>query len=138
MNIEWIARETPLAIEGAIATGDAAARFATRLLALDDDGLARLRGVASSDLIAILGAPDDLPWIDGIVYLGRDEGAPQLYLPTTRATTLPPALVARAIARRDPNLPPPFALLDAPRLIVSLAAAGTIDRKRLEAWRPAA
>lgn len=138
MNVRWLARERPLPIEGAIATADVAARLARRLLALDDESLARLRGVASPDLIAILGAPDDLPWVDGIVYLGRDEAAPQLYLPTARATTLPPALVARAIARRDPNLPPPFALLDTPRLIVSLAPASAIDRRRLEAWQPAA
>lgn len=138
MNVLWSAREQPLPIEGAIAVDDAAARFARRLLALDDDALARLRGVASPQLIAVLGSPDDLPWIDGIVYLGRDEAAPQLYLPTTRATSLPPALVARAIARRDAALPPPFALLDAPRLIVSLAAASAIDRRRLEAWQRAA
>ena len=141
MNVRWSARERPLPIEGAIATGEAAARFARRLLALDDDALARLRGVASPQLIALLGASADLPWTDGIVYLGRDEAAPQLYLPTTRATTLPPALIARAIVRREPALPPPFVLTDtfnAPRLIVSLAAAGPIDRRMLEAWRPAA
>lgn len=136
MRIAFTTRDTPRPIEAALAHGEAASRFAARLLALDDATLQTLRGVASPSLLIIAGA--DLPWVDGVVYLGRDSGAPQLYLPTTRDPDVPAALVARAIARRHPRLPPPFAVLDEPRMIVSLAAAGVIDRQRLLAWRRAA
>ena len=130
--IDWVLREPPLAPEGAFAAGEASMRLARRLLELDDAALARFRGVAAKELIIILG--DELPWVDGIVYLGRDPDTPQLYLPTTRTPSLPLPLVARAVARRDRDLAPPFALLDAPAAIVSLAGAGAIDRKKLSQW----
>jgi hypothetical protein len=136
MKVVFTVSDRPRPIEAALAHGGAASRLAARLLALDDAKLQTLRGVGAPSLLIVAG--DDLPWVDGVVYLGRDRAAPQLYLPTTHEPAVPSSLIARAISRRYPRLPPPFAVLDEPRLIVSLAAAGPIDRQRLLAWQRAA
>lgn len=132
--IEWQTSDTPLVAEAVLARGEVAKRLAMRVLANDDATLAKLRGVAADGLLVIAGATDDLPWIDGVMYLGRSNDAPQLYLPTTRVPRLGAAMLARAVVRRARELDPPFALIDDPPLIVSLSARAAIDRSRLEAW----
>jgi hypothetical protein len=126
--VTWTPREEPLAVEAAFARGEASQRLARRLLA--HQGPTPLRAVAGEGLLVILG--DDLPWVEGIVYLGRDAGASQMYLPTVLAPSVVPALLARAIERRMPAPAGPFALVD--HLIIPLAAALPLDRSRLESW----
>ena len=99
VQIQWTARRRPLAAVAAAARDDVASRLVRRLLAKDDAQLARLRGVATRDLVLVLGRQDELPWVDGVSYLGRAEGAPDLLVPTTLAPTVPESLLARAIAR---------------------------------------
>ena len=36
---------------------------------------------SDSDLPTMLGAAEALPWVDGVIYLGRDPRAPSLLLP---------------------------------------------------------
>jgi len=129
MNIAWRTREAPLPANAAIARGAAARALAERLDALSDEALKAIRGAAGNDLIVIAG--DQLPWIDGIEYLGRDD---QLLLPTTLSPTVPVPLLARAIAFRHPDLPPPVAIVTAPDLLVSLAALAPIERTTLRLW----
>ncbi len=126
--VTWKPRDESLAIEAAIAHGEASQYLARRLLA--HDGIASLRAVAAEGLLVILG--DDLPWVDGIVYLGREASAPQMYLPTALAPSVAPALLARAVARQNPSLATPFAIVGT--LIIYLAAALPLDRSRLEWW----
>ncbi len=75
-----------------------------RLHALDDDALATLTGVVGvlgdAPLCVVIGAADALPWIDGVRYLGRDDAAAALLLPTTHAPDVAPALLARAVQAR--------------------------------------
>lgn len=126
----WRAREVPLAVGAAVARRDAARRCAARLLALPDDTLALLRGAAMPGLLVVAGS--DLPWIDGIEYLGKDDS---LFLPTTVAPGVPLPLLARAIAASHPGLTPPIAVVGNPDLIISLAALAPIARQVLEQWR---
>lgn len=126
--VTWTPREEPLAIEGAFARGEASQRLARRLLAYNRT--TPVRAVAGEGLLVILG--DDLPWAEGIVYLGREASASQMYLPTVLAPSVAPALLARAIERRMPAPAGPFAVVDT--LIIPLAAALPLDLSRLESW----
>jgi hypothetical protein len=125
-------RAAPLAPLGATARGPAARALAERLLARDDDALAALSGVASPDRLIVLGPADALPWVDGVVYLGRDPQAPALLLPTALAPDAPPALLERAVLARVSAAP--VAVLADPPALASLAAARPLDRARLCAW----
>jgi hypothetical protein len=138
--VGWRSRDEPLAVVGAAAAGDAARALATRVLARTDEALAKLRGVASarsSDTVAIvvLGDAADLPWLDGIVYLGRDPRAPSLLVPTFLEPDVPIELVERALLRRahpGPLAVVPLApLAPSPSLVVPCGAALALARRPL-------
>ena len=129
-----VARAEPLRASAAVAEGEAAGRLARRLLALPDAALARLAGVAGEDLLVILGVEDELPWVDGIRYLGRDPDAPTLLLPTVRTTALPLPLVERALAAAAPAGAAPLAMLTDPLRLVPVGGARPVQRSRLLAW----
>jgi hypothetical protein len=99
-SVVWRPRLRPLKPVGVFARGPAARALAERLLARDDAALARLRGVAGDGLLALLGAGGDLPWTDGVSYLGRDPEAPLLLLPTTQEPAIHPRLLERALLER--------------------------------------
>jgi hypothetical protein len=116
------------------ATGEVARALARKLLAREDGALARLRGVAGPELLVLLGEAEALPWVDGVVYLGRDEQAPSLLLPSNRAPAVPPALLERALlARAGAGDAPLAVLLDPPRLVPT-GSARTVARERLSGW----
>lgn len=129
----WRPRRTPLDPIAVAARGPAARALAQRLLARDDEALARLSGAASRELLVVLGDAADLPWVDGAVYLGKDTAAPSLLLPTTREPSVPLPLVERAFARAA-GAAPPFAILLEPPVVASLEAARPVLRATLEEW----
>jgi hypothetical protein len=118
----------------AVAEKRAARALARRLLARDDAALARLAGLAAPGLLLVLGAADDLPWANGVQYLGRDPDAPALLLPTTLAPAAPLALVERALLARAGAASAPLAVLFAPLRLVPLGGARPVERARLTAW----
>jgi hypothetical protein len=82
--IRWQPREPPLEPCAALATGAAAEAMLQRLRTLDDEALSRLAGASQGRQVVVLSGPQvHLPWVDGIVYLGLDQRAPGLRLPTT-------------------------------------------------------
>ena len=56
---------------------------------------AELRAVADADCLVALGDAGDLPWVDGVTYLGWDCG---LLLPTTLAPWPPAQLIRESLA----------------------------------------
>jgi hypothetical protein len=141
LPVTWRLREKPLAPIAAAAVGRRARALAPRLLAREDAALARLHGVAGKDVLVVLAEAADLPWLDGIVYLGRDPEAPALLVPTILEPEVPIALVERALVRRAQTSP--LAVLpDAERLeprartdlLVPCGGALPIVRAVLEAW----
>ena len=68
-------RARPLAPAAVAARGPAATAMATRLSARDDAALGRLSGVHAPGLLVVIGDPSELPWVDGVIYLGRDPAA---------------------------------------------------------------
>ena len=134
--LSWRSRSAPLEPVGMAARGETARALARRLLARDDDALARLSGVAGPELLVVLGVAAELPWVDGAVYLGRDSDAPALLLPTTREPSVPPVLAERALIARAQvlNAAPPLAVLLDPPLLASIQTARPILRATLQSW----
>ncbi len=128
--IQWRPRPIPLSPSGAVALGAAATRLARYLSICPQDRLNRLQGVAGTELIAILGAANDLPWVEGIRYLGKDSLAPGLLLPCNRKPTLSIGLLAATVSRQET----PLALLDKPGCLIPLAQARPIERSLLLSW----
>lgn len=121
----------PLPARAVVATGSVATALGRRLTELDDDALARLTAVAGAQLLVVLGESSALPWVDGVTYLGRDEAAPELLMPTALEPTVPAAVLEAAI-RKLASLTAPIAVL--PSRLIPCGAARAIDRGRLRSW----
>ncbi len=133
--VTWSEREPPLIACAVAAWGDVAFRLGQRLLDLNDEALGRLSGVAGTNVMVLLGETEDLPWVDGVVYLGRDEMAPVLLLPTHQRPVVPPAnLLDRVMLKRFPKLNLPLAILPETLSVISCHGALRLSRQRIEAW----
>jgi hypothetical protein len=92
-GVEWQRREPPLecaAVAGSGATANHLSAAATARLATG----ALLRAAADTEWLVLIGAIDDLPWVDGATYLGWDAG---ILVPTTQKPSVPIDLVIQAI-----------------------------------------
>jgi hypothetical protein len=121
----------PAAVAG---LGPAAQALAARLMLLNDDQLAKLRGCAGRGIVAVLGEAKDLPWGDGVTYLGRDPDAPRLLIPTMLRPSVAMDVFERAIARRAAALSGPWAVLANPLRLFSVADAAILSRGHLIRW----
>jgi hypothetical protein len=91
-------RAVPLVAHALIARGDAALALARKLR---EGAPAGLRGVRWAGAIALfVDTPEQLPWIDGAEWLGREPLAPSLFVPTRLEVTPHPQLVHAALARK--------------------------------------
>ena len=133
VDIQWRPRNASLQACAAAARGKVAKRLVQRLLRRDDAELARLHGVAAENLLVVTGGQDELPWVDGVAYLGRAPGARDLLVPTTLAPTVPESLLARAVAHA--RIQPPVAILVDHQTLVTLAPALPLTRALLEHWQ---
>ena len=131
--VEWTPRHAPLEARAVVASDAAAKALGRRIIELDDAALRSLAAVAADDLIVVLGEAAALPWADGVVYLGRDEAAPDLLLPTALAPTVPVAVLEASI-RKVVAKAAPIALLPSPARLIPCGAARSMDRALLAAW----
>jgi hypothetical protein len=122
-------RWPPLAPEFVIARG-AAGRALARSLLETPARLARLRGLVSGDVLAVTG--DELPWVDGAQYFGRDGGASWLLVPTQVATSVPTSWLERRYRTALPQLDWPCLLVGDELLPVGRAAS--LHPPALQAW----
>lgn len=132
--LRWVPREAPLAPRGVAARGAAGVALARRLLDLDDASLSAWRGVAAGEDLVLLG--DELPWVDGATWLGRDVSAPGWLLPTALRTDLPAPLVVRAVIARGAHAAAPYAMWPEGESlrVVPLAEARPLSAARIAAW----
>ena len=93
-------RPQALAAAGMVTAGEATLRLLAQLRLANEEALARLAVVATRDLLVLLGACDDLPWVDGARYCAPDPEVQSLWLPTTMAPALPRDLVRRSASAR--------------------------------------
>jgi hypothetical protein len=135
-SVQSVRRVKPLAPCAALGLGAAALALVERLLQLEPEQLERLRGVASPDAVVVLGQGDDLPWCEGIAYLGQQSEAPELLLPCAVAPSVPAPLLLGALKLRFAGeLRAPCAVWLEPPLVISVAEAQTLNAARLAEWR---
>lgn len=136
LPVLWEERATPRDPVGVIARDEAARTLARRTLERDDTYLSRLRaaGGTAECLLLLLGATEDLPWADGVIYLGTDGDAPSLLLPTMLTPSAPLPLVERLILQRAGDLPIPVVYLPDTGLLLSATIARPVSRRVLSVW----
>jgi len=129
----WSPRALPLPALAVAGVGPVALALARRALAVDGAALARWSGVAGPGVLVLLGEAESLPWVDGVLYLGRDAAAPSLLLPCTLAPDVAPALLDRALVARA-QVGTPLAVLPRSGHLVPVGAARPVSRETLGAW----
>jgi hypothetical protein len=130
----WRPRSVPLSPVAVVAEGAVGRALVRRLLSGDAETLTRLQGAFLRDTLILLGAESDLPWVDGVLYLGRDPAAPSLLLPTNLEPSIPVTLLERALRQQAKELAPPLAVLPAQKTLIAVGAARTVVRETLERW----
>lgn len=133
MRVTFVERAVPLQPCVVMAQGVIAHRLAERMVALDEQVLARLRVIATHGRIFVLGNELDLPWVNGVTYLGIDDAAPTLRLPTTLAPSVASDIFERAIQLRVGHQYTVAVCTEPPR-IISLHGACAWPRATWSAW----
>ena len=87
----------------------AAGRALARSLLANSSRLATLRGLISGDVLALTG--EDLPWVDGAEYFGRDGSASWLLVSTRATTSVPTSWLERRYRAAMPTLDWPCLLV---------------------------
>ncbi len=100
LEIKWQNRFDSLQPLALIAFDDSAIRLKEKLLTFDDEKLLNLQGVFAENLLFITGKSENLPWIDGGIYLGKDQNAPTIFLPTNLRPTIPIDLFEKSLLRK--------------------------------------
>lgn len=119
----WSPREPPLAPVAVTAPRHRAAALAAAAVARARAG-ADLRAVAAAGRVVVVGAEPDLPWCEGVTYLGRDGG---LLLPTATAPSVPADVLRAAV---QPLVPPGCGLV---AVLPDAVLAAPIPVRRLDA-----
>jgi MoxR-vWA-beta-propeller ternary system domain bpX5 len=119
VELSWRRREPPLAPSAVAAQGYAVAALSVATRERLVDG-AELRVSTGPDWFLVLGDSTDLPWSDGVTYLGWDDG---LLVPTTQACSPGADLVRAALLAllpADPDRSAVIALIGADVLVTAL------------------
>lgn len=127
-GLTWRLRRRPLAADGVAGVGEVGKTLARRLLARGD--AQSFRGIAGETTLVLLGR--DPPWVDGAVYLGREPGAPGLWVPTRLEPDMDASQVSRKL--RGMGLRGPVALLPDQGLAIPLSEAGPVVTETLREW----
>jgi hypothetical protein len=132
IDVIWSPREFALAPQAVAACNSVLAKaMAAKLLKRNDDELRTLQCVAGSSVLFVIGDESDLPWLDGVVYIGQERNS-TIYVPTMLQASAPLPLLERALLSANPTLMPPIAVLPNASLVLSLAKPFIADRQKLE------
>lgn len=100
LEIKWKNRFDSLQPLALIAFNESAIHLKEKLLSFDDERLFGLQGVFAENLLFIAGVSENLPWIDGGIYLGKDENAPSIFLPTNLRPAMPIDLFEKSLLHK--------------------------------------
>jgi hypothetical protein len=134
LRVTWSPRAVPLSPVAVAGEGAVARSLGRRLLRDDESTLSRLTALAAADLLLVAGASEDLPWVDGVTYLGRDPLAPLLLLPTQHAPAVPVPWLERALIRQSGGDAGSLAVLPLSGRLIRLSQTRALARTALEAW----
>ncbi len=101
----WRACAAAPAPQAAVGWGDAARRLHARLSDPDAALAGALQVTANRDVLVVIGAPPDLPWVAGVEYAAPHPDAPQLWMPTLEQPDIPCDLLARTLIRAHARQP---------------------------------
>jgi hypothetical protein len=130
--VQWIPRTHALTPIAVAASGATAQKLLQRVQEFNDERLRVLRGVAFENTVVLTGCEEDLPWIEGVLYLGRDPAAPHLLIPTNLSPDVPLSLLDEAIFKR--SLREPLALLPGEKLVIPLDGERELSRESILGW----
>lgn len=105
MNWQWRPAAQAMSPRAVVACGPVVARLQARLAALSSAEREGLQLVAARGWLVVLGAADDLPWVDGVRYAAPSPQAAALWLPTHAEPELSHDLIDRALRRRHERQP---------------------------------
>lgn len=127
--VQFVDARQPLTPHAVLARGDVVMPLLRRVAELSSERRGRLRGVHGAGVVVLLGGPDDLPWVDGVAYLGRHADSPQVMWPTTEMPTVAPCVLERALGRHFQGVGAPWALWreGSGLVVVSCARALPVD-----------
>ncbi len=128
LEIKWQNRFDSLEPRALIVFDEAATRLKEKLWSFDDERLSGLQGVFAENLLFIAGTSENLPWINGGIYLGKDENAPSIFLPTNLRPNLPIDLFEKSLLLKFTEQKP-FAVLK--NQIIPVGQLRVISRKVL-------
>ncbi len=128
LEIHWKNRLDSLQPSALVVFGISMIYLKDRLLLFDDEKLSSLQGVFAGDLLFITGKSENLPWIDGGIYLGKDQDAPSIFLPTNLRPDIPIDLFEKALLRKFAGQKP-FAVVG--NKIIPVGKMRPISRKIL-------
>jgi hypothetical protein len=131
IEVVWTLRDQPLPAAAVLGIGTVASTLA-RVLSQRPELLAVAEVVVGRELMCIRAPIELLPWVDGVIYLGREPAAPDLFVPTTLAPSVPAELLLAACIRAGHAAP--LCVLPQPRSIFSLARARLVDVPSLDRW----
>jgi hypothetical protein len=129
-------RLTPLTPLALYAERAGARSLVMQLMAATDARLRALRAVATPDCVVLLGQERELPWADGVVYLGQDARAPLLLLPTYCEPDVPLDLFEQRIVAGAQ--PAPIAVLPHAKRVIAVGHARLLECAALKRWLAAA
>jgi MoxR-vWA-beta-propeller ternary system domain bpX5 len=129
LEIKWDNRFDSLEPLALITFDEAARRLRDKLLSFDDEKLSAWQGVYALDLLFIAGA--DLPWTDGVIYLGKDARTTSIFIPTNLRPNVPFDLFEKSLLRRF-AAQKPFAVVE--NQIIPVGKMRPISRKVLSAF----
>jgi len=99
-KINWRNRFDALEPVAVIGFDDTARRLKEKLLSFDDGKLSSMQGVFAENLLFATAQTTDLPWVDGVVYLGKDARAASIFLPTNLRPDVPFDLFEKALLQK--------------------------------------
>lgn len=132
VDVTWSVREYSLVPQAVAACGVQLSRaLANRLMKRQLSDLQKLQCVAGNGVFLVLGDELEIPWLDGVVYLGQERHT-TIYVPTILQPSVPISLLERALLAAHPTLKPPIAVLPTVSIIVSLSKPFIPDYEKLE------
>lgn len=130
--ISWATRsDSPLKPEIVVASGKLACHLLTKCLDFNEQRLAHIEGLSCADLV-LLKSDEDLPWIKGVSFLGRDALAPNIYIPTHLTANVPLPLLEKALLKKTGV--GPIAVLPVFHQLLPLDKLLNLDRQTINVW----
>ncbi|MBX9667756.1 MAG: hypothetical protein K2X93_09070 [Candidatus Obscuribacterales bacterium] len=132
VDLSWGFRDLPLIPQAVVAVGSGLSRaLVKKLLKREQNELRKLQCVAGKELLLVLGDESNLPWLDGVVYLGQERNS-SVYIPTVLQPSQSIALLERALLAANAGLKPPLVVLPSVSIVLSLSKPFIPDQETLK------